>query len=124
MKPRAKWLIAAVLLLSHLCFGEESKPDRVISVTRLERREGSTAKPYQVKAKGWIGKTSESQPTLYYELACGASAADLKVTKVYEAMELTAEGTKTLVIFRVTETQSTSNDVSCNVESVKDDSKH
>lgn len=124
MKARAKLLIAAVLLLSHPCFGEESKPDRVISVTSLERREGSTAKPYQVKAKGWVGRTSESQPTLHYELACGASAADLKVTKVYEAMELTAEGTKTLVIFHVTETESTTNDITCDVESVKDDSKH
>ena len=124
MKPHAELLIAAVLLLPHLCFGEESKPDRVISVTSLERRAGSTAKPYQVKARGWIGKTSGSGPTLNYELACGSGAADLKVTRVYEAMELTAEGTKTLVIFRVTETQSTSNDVSCDVESVKDDSQH
>ena len=124
MKPLAELLIAAALLLSHPCFGEESKPDRVISVTSLERREGSTVKPYQVKAKGWVGTTLGSGPTLYYVLACGAGAADLKVTKDYEAMELTAGGNKTLVIFRVTVTQSTSNDVSCEVESVTDDSKH
>jgi hypothetical protein len=117
--------MATVIILSHVCLGKDSKPDRVLSVTSLERHEGTTDKPYKVAAKAWLGETSGREPTLYYKLACKASAADLEVGKLYQAAEMTVEGIKTLVIVDVTETDTTINGIACSVESVKtsDDSK-
>jgi hypothetical protein len=122
MKQHAVLLMATLLVLCHACFGKELKPDRTISITSIEHREGNTGKPYKVE-----GRTSGSQPTFYYKLACGTGAADLEVGHAYRATEATIEGTKTLLIWNINpEAKTNVFGIGCDVESVKtsDDSKH
>ena len=119
-------LTAILVMLSASVLGKELKPDRVISVTSLEHREGKAEKSYEVSAKAWYGKDTKSEPTLYYKLACGTGAAYLEVGSRYEAQEAySKDGLKTLVIFDV---KSDPNDImiiGCDVTSVKtaEDSK-
>jgi hypothetical protein len=87
MKIRAGLLTAILVMLSASVLGKELKPDRVISVTSLEHREGKAEKSYEVSAKAWYGKDTKSEPTLYYKLACGTGAAYLEVGSRYEAQE-------------------------------------
>ena len=118
MKPRAGSLMATVLILAHLGFGKELKPDRVISITSLEHQEGSApSKSYKVEAK-----TSGSEPTLYYKLACGTGAAYLEVGSLYKAAEAyDNDGAKVLVIFSVKPEADPKETVGigCDVQSVK-----
>jgi hypothetical protein len=126
MKIRAGLLAAILVMLSAPVVGKELKPDRVISVTSLEHREGKTDKSYEVSAKAWKGKDTKSEPILYYKLACGTGAAYLEAGSRYEAQEAySKDGTKILMIFDV---KSDPNDImmiACDVESVKtlEDSK-
>src|SRR2546426_5564431 len=96
MKPRAGLLMVAALILSQSALGKEPKPDRVISITSLERYEKDTpGKAYKVEAK-----TSGSEPTLYYKLTCGTGAANLNVGNSYQAEEITSkDGVKILLIY-------------------------
>jgi hypothetical protein len=128
MKIRAGLLAAILVMLSASVFGKELKPDRMISVTSLEHRKGKTEKPYEVNVKSWDGKSTKSEPTLYYKLECGAGAAYLEVGTLYEAAEAySKDGVKILVIFGV-KSETDPKDIigiACDVESVKtaDDSK-
>lgn len=83
-----------LFIFSHSTFGGQLKPDRVISITRLERYENSESKGYKVE-----GKTSE--PPIYYKLACGISAADLEVGHLYKVAEAISDRTKILVFFDI-----------------------
>jgi hypothetical protein len=129
MKIRVGLLTAILVILFASVFGKELKPDRMISVTSLEHRQGKTDKPYEVNVKSWDGRSTKSEPTLYYKLACGSGAAYLEVGTVYEAAEAyLKDGVKILVIFGV-KSEADPNDISsgiaCDVVSVKapDDSK-
>ncbi|MGA2730931.1 MAG: hypothetical protein ABSE96_24225 [Terracidiphilus sp.] len=83
------------LILCHSAFGDQLKPDRMISIISIERYEDSKSKGYKVE-----GKTSE--PPVYYKLQCGVSAADLEVGHRYRAAEaISPDDTKILVIFDI-----------------------
>jgi hypothetical protein len=128
VKIRAGLLTAILVMLSPSVLGKELKPDRVISVTSMEHREGKTGKPYEVNVKSWGGKSTKSEASLYYKLACGTDAAYLEVGTLYEAAEAySKDGVKILVIFDV-KSETDQKDIigiACDVESVKtaDDSK-
>ncbi|HXC42029.1 MAG TPA: hypothetical protein VNY51_00740 [Candidatus Dormibacteraeota bacterium] len=94
MKTLAASLI--VIFLSHSAFGEQLKPDRVISIISLERYENDKSKGYKVE-----GKTSG--PPIYYKLECGTSAAELEVGRLYHvAVAISPDGrTKILVFFEI-----------------------
>lgn len=96
MKTRAGLLIVILFILSHSGFGDQMKPDRMISITSLERYESEKSKGYKVE-----GKTSE--PPVYYKLECGISAAELEVGRVYKvAVGISPDGwTKIMVFFDV-----------------------
>ena len=83
-----------LLTLPHSGFGERLKPDRVVSITSIERYENDKSKGYKVE-----GKTSE--PPIYYKLECGVSAADLEVGHLYKVTEAISDGTKILVFFDI-----------------------
>ena len=68
-------------------FGKEANRVRKILITSIERHKGSSDGPYRVE-----GKTSGSEPTLFYKLACNSGAADLEVGHLYDAEEETEEG--------------------------------
>jgi hypothetical protein len=121
MKPRAGVLLTILLILLLPSFGTELKPDRVISVTSLERREGNAEKPYKVNAKAWVNRRNSGQePGLYYQLACAPGAGYLEVGSQYKAMEAYLEdGTKMLVIFNVKAGTDPKYLLGCDVESVK-----
>jgi hypothetical protein len=84
-------LIVIPFILYYSGIGEQLKPDRVISITSLERYENDKSKGYKVE-----GKTSE--PPIYYKLECGISAAELEVGHLYKvAVAISPDGTKILV---------------------------
>ena len=83
-----------LFISSHSGIGEQLKPDRVISITSLERYENDKSKGYKVE-----GKTSE--PPIYYKLECGTSAANLEVGHLYKVAEAISDGTKILVFFEI-----------------------
>jgi hypothetical protein len=121
MKLRTSLAIAAVLASCPLTFGKTLKPDHVISITNLEHLDDKTGKSYRVNAKSWEqGKTSGSEPTLYYQLLCGTGAAHLEVGQLYKAAEASEKGTKILVIFDVNP-EGVTNDlgIGCDIEFVK-----
>jgi hypothetical protein len=96
MKTRTGSLIVILFILSHSGFGEQLKPDRVISITSLERYENDRSKGYKVE-----GKTSE--PPIYYKLECGINAADLEVGRSYKvAVVIAPDGwTRAMVFFDI-----------------------
>jgi hypothetical protein len=84
-----------LFILSYWSFGEQLKPDRVISLISLESYENDKSRGYKVE-----GKTSE--PPIYYKLGCGMNASDLEVGRRYKAAEaVSSDETKILVIFDV-----------------------
>jgi hypothetical protein len=116
MKRRFLVLLTAATILSCLAAvgnGQGSKkvlkPDREILITSVEHRD--TGKPYRVE-----GQTSGSKTTIYYKLACGTAGADLEVGHVYNAAEITHNGTKALVMGNVGPDGLV---ISCDVEYVK-----
>jgi hypothetical protein len=120
MKLRTLLAIATVLTSCHSTFAKTLKPDRVISITSLEHLD-KTGKSYRVNAKSREeGKTSGSEPTLYYQLLCGTAAAYLEVGHPYKAGEAYEKGTKILVIFEVN-SEGVANDlgIGCDIEFVK-----
>jgi hypothetical protein len=112
MKTRAGLLIVILIVLSYSGFGEQLKPDRVISITSLERYENDRSKGYKVE-----GKTSE--PPIYYKLECGISAAGLEVGRSYTvAVAIAPDGwTRTLVFFDVHPDPKAIGNMSCDIES-------
>ncbi|MGA2965257.1 MAG: hypothetical protein ABSD64_03525 [Terriglobales bacterium] len=114
MKPRTVLLITTALALSYSAFGKEANQGRKILITSIERHKNSTDSPYKVE-----GKTSGPESTLYYKLACKGGAADLEVGHLYNAQEVTEEGTKTLVIYHRIERDPSVVGTICDVESVK-----
>jgi hypothetical protein len=96
MKTRTGSLTVILFILSHSGFGDQLKPDRVISITSLERYENDKSKGYKVE-----GRTSE--PPIYYKLECGISAAELEVGRLYNvAVAISPDGwTKILVFFDI-----------------------
>jgi hypothetical protein len=107
----------AAFVLSHSATAKEAKPDRVVSITSLERYEKDTpGKAYKVEAR-----TSGSEPTLYYKLLCGTGAANLNVGSLYQAEELNSkEGVKILLIFDAKSEDDPKNVIGlgCDVQSV------
>jgi len=84
-----------LFILLHSGFGEQLKPDRVISITSIERYENEKSKGYKVEAK-------TSEPPIYYKLECGISAAELEAGRLYKvAVAISPDGTKSLVFFDV-----------------------
>jgi hypothetical protein len=121
-------IAVAALLLCLAAFGETLKPDRVIKVTSMEHRDDKPERSFKVNAKAWEnGNTSDSEPTLYYQVLCGTGAARLEIGHSYNAAEAYTKDTKLLVIFGVG-TKQDSNDIviACNVERVESasDLKH
>ncbi len=95
MKTRAGSLLVSLFILSHAGVGEQLKPDRVISVTSLERYENDKSKGYKVE-----GKTSE--PPVFYKLECGISAAELEVGHLYKvAVAISPDRTRSRVFFDI-----------------------
>jgi hypothetical protein len=109
MKARTGSLSVILIILSHPGIGEQLKPDRVISITSIERYENDKSKGYKV-----AGKTSE--PPIYYKLECGVSAADLEVGHLYKVTEAISDGTKILVFFDI-HPDPNAIGMSCDVES-------
>jgi hypothetical protein len=103
MKTLVGSLSVILFILSHSAFGEQLKPDRVISITSIERYENDKSKGYKVE-----GKTSE--PPIHYKLECGINAADLEVGHLYKVAEAISDGTKMLVFFEI-------GGMLCNIES-------
>ena len=81
-------MIVITLVVSHAC---SWKGDRIISVMKVEHREGNTDKPSRIE-----GKHLGAKPTFYYELVCEPSAVHLEVGRQYKAQ---TRGTKTVLIF-------------------------
>ena len=82
-----------LFILSYSGFGEQLKPDRVISITSLERYETDRSKGYKVE-----GKTSE--PPIYYKLECGVSASELEVGRLYKvAVAISPDGWTRIMVF-------------------------
>lgn len=121
MKLRTLLAIATVLASCPSTFGKTLKPDRVISITSLEHLQDKTGKSYRINAKSWEeGKTSGSEPTLFYQLLCGTAAAYLEVGHPYKAAEAYEKGTKILVILDVNPEGTANNlGIGCDIEFVK-----
>lgn len=107
-------LMATLFVLLHSAAGTESKAERTVFITSIEHHESTTEHPYKVEAK-----TSGTETTIYYELACKGGAADLEVGRFYKASEGTEGGTKRLLIFHHVERDPTVIGTVCDVESVK-----
>ena len=117
-------LLASIVILSpsptHVRADTGLQPDRVISITSIEHRDGGTGKAYEVNAKAWDGKDTKPEPRLYYKLACGTSAGFLEVGTLYEAAEVTTkEGIKVLIIFGIKSNDAEKITLGCDVEAVK-----
>jgi len=128
---RPALIAVAVLVCVSIALGDGLKPDREVSITSIQHR---TEKTFSISAKAWVGgKATESPPSLYYDLTCGALGGYLEVGRLYQATEAYSKGregkdehstTKILVIFAVTP-EPDKFDLGCVIESTKsaDDSK-
>lgn len=112
MRTRTGSLLVILFILSHSALGDQLKPDRVISITSLERYENDKSKGYKVE-----GKTSE--PPIYYKLECGISAAELEVGHLYKVtVAISPDGAKILVFFDI-HPDPKAIGMSCDIESEK-----
>src|SRR5208282_815127 len=113
MRMRFGLLIVIPFILSYSSIGEQLKPDRVISITSLERYENDKSKGYKVE-----GKTSE--PPIYYKLECGISAAELEVGRLYKVVVvISPDGWTRMLVFFDIHPDPKAIGMSCDIESEK-----